>query len=373
MLSRQAVNGGRILRHLVGLVAVVTIGATVLAGCSSSKSQTDLQVANNLVAAVPATSPVPAVPPAGRVISLPGPASAIVADPRSDTLAVAITSPPEIQLYSLADPKAEAKATVRLCTPDDRGTDTHRTTSTCGPATGLTLGAPGGPLLAAAPTLNTVFDITPGNEPGTAYGTSRLITVAGGPTSAALVNGQLLVALPSRNAVELVDPTTGKVARTITGQVTPQQVVSTGDRAVLIDQLQSAVFDVQLDQGSVGTGLRAGDGATNGVADSYGRVLVTDTRTGELLAFSPDPIVMRQRYPVPGAPYGIAYDSRRDLAWVTLTQLNQVVGFDMAGGEPVRKYTLPTVRQPNSVAVDPNSGRVFVASADGGGIEVIQP
>ena len=345
------------MRHLVGLVAVVTLGATVLAGCSSSKSQTDLQVANNLVAATPATSPPPTATPAGQVLPLPGAATAIVADAKSDTLAVAITTPAEVLLYSLAHPGGSPRATVPLD----------------GPAAGLTVGAAGGPLLAAVPSQNVVFKITLGDRPGTTYGTAARIPVAGGPTSATLVNNQLLVALPSRKSVELLDPDTGKVARTITGQVTPQQVLATGGKAVLIDQLQSAVFDVQLDKGSVGTGLRAGDGATNGTTDSYGRILVTDTRTGELMAYSPDPIVMRQRYPVPGAPYGITYDSQRDLAWVTLTQLNQVVGFDMAGGEPVQKFTLPTVRQPNSVAVDPNSGRVFVASADGGGVEVIQP
>ena len=345
------------MRHLVGLVAVVTLGATMLAGCSSSKSQTDLQVANNLVAATAATSPPPAATPAGQTFPLPGDASAIVADPKSDTLAVAITKPAEILLYSLAHPGGTPRATVVLD----------------GPATGLTLGAAGGPLLAAMPTQNMVFNITLGNRPGTTYGTAAEIPVSGGPTSAALVNNQLLVALPARKSVELLDPDTGKLARTISGQVTPQQVVATGGKAVLIDQLQSAVFDIQLGQGSVGTGLRAGDGATNGVADSYGRILVTDTRTGELLAFSPDPIQMLQRYPVPGSPYGIAYDSRRGLAWVTLTQLNQVAGFDMVGGEPVQKYTLPTVRQPNSVAVDPDSGRVFVASADGGGVELVSP
>jgi DNA-binding beta-propeller fold protein YncE len=72
-------------------------------------------------------------------------------------------------------------------------------------------------------------------------------------------------------------------------------------------------------------------------------------------------------------PYGIASDPKRDLAWVTLTASNEVVGFDMTGGAPVQRYRLPTVRQPNSVAVDPDSGRVFVASANGEGVSVIQP
>jgi DNA-binding beta-propeller fold protein YncE len=102
-------------------------------------------------------------------------------------------------------------------------------------------------------------------------------------------------------------------------------------------------------------------------------VLVTDTRGGELLAFSAGPLLMRQRYPVPGVPYALAYDSRRDLVWVTLTERNEVVGYYVAGGEPVERYRFPTVRQPNAVAVDPESGRVFVASADGGGVQVVQP
>ena len=113
------------------------------------------------------------------------------------------------------------------------------------------------------------------------------------------------------------------------------------------------------------------DGATNAVGDRYGRVLVTDTRDGELLAFSAAPLIMRQRFPVPGGLYAIAYDRARDLAWVTLTERNEVVGFDVAGGEPVERYRLATVRQPNAVAVDPNSGALIVGSGTGDGIQVV--
>jgi DNA-binding beta-propeller fold protein YncE len=123
----------------------------------------------------------------------------------------------------------------------------------------------------------------------------------------------------------------------------------------------------------MGAGLRAGDGATNAVTDRYGRILVVDTRGGELLAFGADPVFLRQRYPVPGGIYGIAYDGAHELAWVTLTERNEVVGFDVAGGEPVERHRFPTVHQPNAVAADPGTGRVFVASADGEGIQVIGP
>ena len=48
--------------------------------------------------------------------------------------------------------------------------------------------------------------------------------------------------------------------------------------------------------------LRAGEGATTMAADPAGRVLVADTRGDELLVFGTDPLILRQRYPVPGAP-----------------------------------------------------------------------
>jgi DNA-binding beta-propeller fold protein YncE len=149
------------------------------------------------------------------------------------------------------------------------------------------------------------------------------------------------------------------------------QVVSTSKGAVVLDRLRNAVFELNVPDASVSQGLRAGQGATNAITDRYGRILVTDTRGGALLAFSLDPLLLRQNYPVAGAPYAIAYDRERDLAWVTLTKTNEVVGYEVAGEQPKEKYRFPTVSQPNTVAVDPSSGRVIVASGTGDGIQVI--
>ena len=55
----------------------------------------------------------------------------------------------------------------------------------------------------------------------------------------------------------------------------------------------------------------------------------------------------------------------------TLTERNEVVGYDVAGEQPEEKYRFPTVSQPNTVAVDPRTGRVVVASGTGDGIQVI--
>lgn len=186
--------------------------------------------------------------------------------------------------------------------------------------------------------------------------------------------------------LEVAKPSTAPAQNAaLPGEITPGGEFTEGGttlkfqvngRNVELDRLRSAVFEMTTnDQGAEvrGAGLRAGDGATNAVPDRYGRLLVVDTRGGEFIAFSIDPLIMRQRYPLPGAPYGIAYDAQRDLAWITLTERNEVVGLDVAGGEPTEKHRFPTVRQPNTVSVDQETGRVTVTSGDNGGIQVISP
>jgi DNA-binding beta-propeller fold protein YncE len=201
-------------------------------------------------------------------------------------------------------------------------------------------------------------------------GATSETTFRGEPVSTATFDDRTLVAVRDERAVAIVED--DKVQRMITGDMmSADQVLSTGKGAVVLDRLRNAVFELDVPGANVSQGLRAGQGATNAVADRFGRVLVTDTRGGALLAFSLDPLLLRQNYPVPGAPYAIAYDSERDLAWVTLTETNEVVGYDVAGGEPEEKYRYPTVSQPNTVAVDPSTGRVVVASGTGGGIQVI--
>jgi DNA-binding beta-propeller fold protein YncE len=337
-------------------LVTTTVVVALCAGCSSGTSQDGLQVAAQVVAATPAVSP-PASAPAGTVLP-PAPGlgsagwraadvSAMVVDNTTRTLAVAVTKPPQLWLYSL-----------------DNLTVAPRTVDLPGPVSQLSLAKAGGPVLAPVSAANQVVQVA------LPTGATTMVPVPGGPTSAAVVGGQLLVAVPGRRVVDVVSG--GQVVRGISGNAEPDQVLAVGGRGAVLDRPSSALYDLDL-SGGIGAGLRAGDGATNAVTDEYGRVLVTDTRGGELLAFTANAMVLRQRYPLPGAPYGIAYDPKRDLAWVTLTARNQVVGFDMAGGSPVERYRLPTVRQPNSVAVDPDSGRVFVASADGEGVCVIQP
>ena len=98
-------------------------------------------------------------------------------------------------------------------------------------------------------------------------------------------------------------------------------------------------------------------------------MLVADTRGDELLVFGTNPLILRQRYPVRDAPYGLAGSS--GLAWVSQTATNTVVGYDLATGIPVEKVRYRTVQQPNSLAFDEASGTLYVVSGSGAGVQVI--
>ena len=74
---------------------------------------------------------------------------------------------------------------------------------------------------------------------------------------------------------------------------------------------------------------------------------------------------------VQGSPYGVAVDPRRARLWVALADRNELQEFDIDGASPRRLDSYPTVRQPDSVAVDTVTGAVVVAGRDAGVLEVI--
>ncbi|WP_229686732.1 YncE family protein [Longimycelium tulufanense] len=331
------------------MLAVLVTGAAVLSGCTSGSGQAgdSLQVAESLVAATPAAPPANATP-AGTVTPLARKATAMVLDPETRTLAVAVTQPDELLLFNEEDLAAAPRPVPLPGTVEQ-----------------LSLAAPGGPLLAPVPSADQLVRIA---LPDAAVETVR---VPGRPVGAVAVGDRTVVATPGDQTITVLRGS--REDRRIGRFEGAAVLFPLGARTAVLDRLHTSVTPVDLDTGEPGAGLRAGDGASNAVVDRFGRAFVVDTRGGELLAFSGDPLLMRLRYPLPGAPWGIAYDGTRDLLWVTLTERNELVGYDVSGAEPVERHRFPTVHQPNSVAVDPGSGRVMVASADGGGVQVVQP
>ena len=104
------------------------------------------------------------------------------------------------------------------------------------------------------------------------------------------------------------------------------------------------------------------------------RLALVDGRTARVTRVVPVPGAARH---LPNSPYGLAFDPARRRLWVTLTATNQPVGFDLSAPTAMARATpfttLPTLRQPNSIAVDPTSGRVFVAGATDSGLQVVDP
>lgn len=146
-------------------------------------------------------------------------------------------------------------------------------------------------------------------------------------------------------------------------------LVAQGNTVVVLDRSQTSVTTVSDSGSDAEHALRAGEGATTMAADPVGRVLVADTRGDELLVFGTDPLILRQRYPVRDAPYGLAGSAT--LAWVSQTATNTVIGYDLATGIPVEKVRYRTVQQPNSLVYDQLSGTLYVVSGSGAGVQVI--
>jgi hypothetical protein len=159
-----------------------------------------------------------------------------------------------------------------------------------------------------------------------------------------------------------VDATLKKFARV-------DALVAQDDSMVVLDRGQTSVTEIDGQGTAAEQALRAGEGATTMAADSAGRVLVADTRGGALLVYGTEPLILRQRYPVHDAPYGVVGSAK--LAWVSQTATNTVVGYDLATGIPVEKVRYRTVQQPNTLAFDDATNTLFVVSGSGAGVQVI--
>jgi DNA-binding beta-propeller fold protein YncE len=136
------------------------------------------------------------------------------------------------------------------------------------------------------------------------------------------------------------------------------------------------VFDVKT-QKRVAV-LPAGAGPTHVVRVGPSTVAVADTRGNAVLLYdlSGHP---RQvfRLSLPGGPYGLAADPSRDRLWVALSGRNELVQVDVDVDDLRLRTTgirIPTVQQPNSVAVSPTTGTLIVAGAtEGGTLQILKP
>ncbi|MCZ4560317.1 hypothetical protein O4160_05640 [Rhodococcus sp. IEGM 1401] len=320
----------------LAVVTVLSVG-----GCSSDdENADDISVDPR----PPAESPEATVTPAGTVSAF-APVDALTFDPVTRTL-VALT---------------DASTTVTLAR-DGAAAQTQV----------VDLGATGAALVAGRDsTVLVPMD-----------GSVARISVVDGQRTALPVDGDALSAadLPDgttavgddTGAVRVLD-TNGDVTTTVSGGsvTSADALASTPNGVSVLDRRQTSVTDLNLDDGTLGVALRAGEGAAEMTSDEFGRLLVTDSTGTELLVFTSHDLLMRQRFPVGSQPWAIAYDEQSGVVWVTLPASNEVVGYTLDTGIPVEAGRLATVRQPNSVAVDADTGDLYVGSATGDGLQRI--
>ena len=327
------------------------LGAVV--GCSSNPLDTAPRTIEPAHAAV---SPPASQRPPGAVRPLAGHAAAAAFDGGTHQLAV---------LTPGADPAAPASVTV-FGNPQV----TPRVVELPGPATALADDGRGTAYLSARGGYYTV-DLSTGR--------AAQVTVADAPqieftAVAQRADGRLVLGSADGAVYTLASQLPGTVTDAAVDKKTKNfarvdWLATQGNTTVVLDRGQTSVTTIDAD-GHAQQSLRAGRGATTMAADPAGRVLVADTRGGQLLVYGVDPLILRQAYPVPQAPYGLA--GSRALAWVSQIVSNIVIGYDLSTGIPVEKVRYPTVQQPNSLAFDEASDTLYVVSGSGAGVQVIE-
>lgn len=327
----------------VGYAAVVAIAVVgLVAGCGQDKSSTPDVATVSPASAVPAPRTATKTP-AGQVVPLPSGGREVAVDPTSQTLAILSSDGASVWLSKVADITAPPRVVA------------------VGALNRLAV-RPGGGFVAVGPQSLVVI---------AADGalTRHAIAVTDPTSVAALADGTVLVG--SRDGHVRAFDATGQQTKDIGGLVRADDIAVHDGQILVLDRAQSSVTQLKLADGELGLSLRVGDGATTLISDHYGRFLSANTRNDEVVGFYGDPLVMRVRGPVPDGPYALAYDDKANLLWVSVTGRNEVVGYDLGSGEMIEKKRIPTVAQPDSLAVDPSTGTLYVVSATGAGVAVV--
>lgn len=326
---------------LVAIVSLLALAAPV-SGCSSNPLES---APPTIEPAQPAVSP-PAKNPVGIVRPLGGRPQSALFDAGSRQLVV-------------LSPAVDAAGPASIAVLGAQGA--ARVITLPGPATAVTGDGQGTVYVAGHGGYVTV-NLATGQSTGT--------TVSGGQDFTAIArraDGRLVLGSADGAVYSLAPDGTVANRNKIFARV--DALAAQGNTTVVLDRGQTSVTTIGAD-GRAAQSLRAGEGATTLAADPQGRVLVADTRGGQLLVYGVDPLILRQAFPVRQAPYGLA--GSRELAWVSQTATNTVIGYDLSTGIPVEKVRYPTVQQPNSLAFDEASDTLYVVSGSGAGVQTIE-
>jgi hypothetical protein len=333
------------LRLRVPILLTATVGAVlVVNGCGGPASGTDLPRA--------AVAPPVTTTPAGTVVSLPGDPGSLAVDTRDGLLAAGVRDPAGVALISTTTGREQklirlAGAPVRLALTQSRD-------SLLAP-----LGKAGQLVQLALPSGQVQYQTRLPGQPDDA--------VAASAGTVFVSNGSSSTVSLVQNGVVVADEPAPRHASAVAASGNGTEVVVLGTRARRLEAFSFSGRSL----GSTAVGV----GPTHVVANGRDLFYVADTEGNaiDVVQLGAGPKQVATVATRPGAPYGLALDQARRVLYVTLTASNELESFKLAGTTVVPDRVWPTVRQPDAVAVDPATGRVFVASRTGGGLELIDP
>lgn len=320
-------------------MAALATGAVTLGACGGDDAFPP--------AAEPADAPPLGERPAGRTVELGSLIEGLAVDPRTGLAAVITRDPVGLALVDPAAGRIERRI------PLD-GVGRH-----------LQLADPGGPVLVPVEGADQLAEVTLPSGEQTTTGTGDF------PHDAATAAGRVFVGDEMGDTITVLED--GELIKILPSPVQPGGVEEGGGFIAVIAVAERVLttYDPKTLE-RLGT-IPAGEGPTHIAADGT-RAFVADTEGDAILEFElgPDPVLVGTTE-LPGGPYGIALDPRRDLLFATLTASNELVEYAIGveGISEVARH--PTVRQPNTVAVDPWSGLVLVAGKTAEGpLQVIE-
>jgi YVTN family beta-propeller protein len=317
--------------------AVMAFAAALLGACGSGSANP---------VAEPESAPL-ATPPAGLVVAVGNKPEGIAYDPESGVLAVGLRAPDAVLLL-------------------DRDGHVLRRVDVSAAPRHLRFAMPGGPLLVPAEKSGELDLI--GIPAGEIVGRIR---VGRQPHDAVQVGGRIFVTNEFSDTVSVVDGS--DVIANLPAPSQPGGIAATSSHLCVVGVRSHELWLLDARSLQKVAGAAAGAGPTHAVADAD-TCYIVDTTGGAVLAFRTLPTLkLAFKTRVGGAPYGIAVDPGRMRLWVTETATNSLAELllDEAGPKLVARF--PSVRQPNSVAVDPETDRVFVTGAGDGVIQILDP
>lgn len=298
-------------------------------------------------AAEPAVAPAPVDHPAGRVVNVGGLPEGIVVDPRTGEVVVAIHLRSQLVVIAARDGRVLRRVSIPA------------------PPRHLNLAGLGGPVLVPAEPIDRLLELS------LPSGRVSGIEVGAHPHDATAVDGRVFVGNEFGGSVSVI--VGARVIGRIGGFTQPGGLAAVGGDVAVVDVRTDTVTLIDARTLRVIGRAAAGEGPTHVVSDG-GRLFVVDTRGGTILAYATRPALrLAGRLALPGTPYGIAIDPNRHWLWVTLTATDELAELAIRDFSLRLIRSYGTGRQPNTVAVDPRDGRVFVADAGPGTVQLIDP